>query len=48
MSEFLDMQGYGVFIWSAYGVAFVLLSGLVFMTLRRRKILQRELGDKHD
>ncbi len=34
MSEFLSMGGHGVFIWSAYGVAAVVLVGLLVVSLR--------------
>ncbi len=34
MSEFLSMGGHGVFIWSAYGVAAVVLGGLLAVSLR--------------
>ncbi len=34
MSEFLSMGGYGVFIWSAYAVAAIVLGGLLAISLR--------------
>ena len=34
MSEFLSMGGHGVFIWSAYAVATVVLGGLLAASLR--------------
>ena len=33
MSSFFHMGGYGVFIWSAYGVAAIVMVGLVVQTL---------------
>ncbi len=37
MSEFLSMGGHGVFIWSAYGVAAVVLGGLLAVSLRNMR-----------
>jgi heme exporter protein D len=34
MSEFFHMGGYAGFIWSAYGISAVVLSGLVILSLR--------------
>ncbi len=34
MSEFIDLGKYAVFIWSAYGVAAVVLGGLLAVSLR--------------
>ena len=34
MSEFFAMGGYAVFIWSAYGVAAVVLCGLLALSLK--------------
>lgn len=40
MSEFLVMGGYAAFIWPTYGVAAVLLVGLLVLSLRSMR--QRE------
>ena len=38
MSEFLSMGGYGAYVWSAYGVTFLLLVlELVFLRNRSKK-----------
>ena len=38
MSEFFAMGGYGAYVWSAYGVTFLLLVlELVFLRTRARK-----------
>ena len=46
MSELLlifEMNGYGFFIWSAYGVWFVLLILLFLKVLLRKKEIKRKL-----
>ena len=46
MSELLlkfEMNGHGFFIWSAYGVWFVLLILLFFKVLLRKKEIKRKL-----
>ena len=37
MSEFMSMGGYGVYIWSSYGVATVVLGGLLIASLRNMR-----------
>ena len=39
----LEMNGHGFFIWSAYGVWFVLLILLLFKVLLRKKEIKRKL-----
>ncbi|GFZ95553.1 hypothetical protein GCM10011497_27480 [Elstera cyanobacteriorum] len=36
MSEFLHMGGYAVFIWASYGLAAVVLIGLLALSLVQR------------
>ena len=43
MTEFLSMGGHGVYIWSSYGVAFLLLFGVFCEGKFRHKRLRREL-----
>ena len=43
MSEFLAMGGYGRFVWSAYGVAALVMLGLLLQSLRQYRARQREL-----
>ena len=47
----LEMNGHGFFIWSAYGVWFVLLILLFFKVLLRKKEIKRKLkylNEKND
>ena len=39
----LEMNGHGFFIWSAYGVWFVLLILLFFKVLLRKKEIKKKL-----
>jgi heme exporter protein D len=42
LNEFLHMGGYGVYVWSAYGICFVaLVLNVLLPILNERKILQR-------
>lgn len=45
LGTFLGMQGYGIYIWPAYAVAFAGIAGIVLFSLRRRKKLQAELAN---
>lgn len=33
IADFLDMGGYGVYIWSAYGITFLLLLVMIITTI---------------
>jgi heme exporter protein D len=53
MQEFLNMGGYAAYIWPAYGVAVVVLIGLLaesVLGLRRRRaeLARLEAGVKRD
>ena len=37
MSEFLNMGGYGLYVWGSYGVTFALLALEVFMVMKRKR-----------
>ena len=37
ITEFLTMGGHGTYVWSAYGMALLVLVGLVAQPLRRRR-----------
>ena len=39
MSEFLNMGGYAVFVWSSFGISFVVLLLNVIVPVMRRKQL---------
>lgn len=46
MSEFLEMGGYGAFIWPAYGAAAVLMAGVLILSwksMRQREALVKSL-----
>ena len=43
MSGFLEMGGYAAFVWPAYGVAALVLLGLLFDSLSAYRRRQREL-----
>lgn len=41
--NFFSMQGYGFYIWSAYGITLVVLGGLCIASLRRLKAARLRL-----
>ena len=43
MIEFLKMDGYGIYIWPAYVVAFSLISFLYFRSVKQLKKLEKEI-----
>ncbi len=43
MSEFFDMGGYAATVWPAYGVAFVILAGLLFVSWRQTRRREADL-----
>jgi len=47
MNDFLDMGGYGAFVWSAYGVTFLALATLALANWRRGRRLHRRLQRKY-
>jgi heme exporter protein CcmD len=44
MSEILNLGGYGGFIWSAWGTAFVVLVSLTLVSVRSMRVRERELA----
>jgi heme exporter protein D len=44
MSEFLNMGGYAVFVWSSFGISFVVLLLNVIVPVIRRKQLIRDVS----
>ncbi len=42
-SEFMSMGGYGIYVWSAYGFAIVILVINVIIPMRRRSVVLRAL-----
>lgn len=45
MDEFFAMGGYAAYVWSAYGVAVLVLIGLVVATLARRHSSRHSLEE---
>jgi heme exporter protein D len=45
MSEFLNMGGYGGYVWPAYGIAALVLIALVWDSLRGLRASERELAE---
>tara|TARA_B100001248_G_scaffold125318_1_gene94022 strand:- start:1113 stop:1313 length:201 start_codon:yes stop_codon:yes gene_type:complete len=43
MIEFLNMDGYGIYIWPAYAIAFSLFSILYFRSVKQLKKLEKEI-----
>jgi len=37
MSEFFNMGGYALYVWSSYGLALVILLANIILPMRRRK-----------
>jgi len=45
LSEYLNMGGYAGFVWPAWGIALVVLGGLIAITLRTMRARERELAE---
>ncbi len=43
-SEFLDMGGYGFYVWGSYGAAALLMTLEVLWVRRRRRTIVQRLG----
>lgn len=43
-ADFFYMDGYAFFVWSSYGIAFVVLLINVVLPWHRKKQIQRSLG----
>ena len=43
MIDFLNMDGYGIYIWPAYAIAFSLISFLYFRSIKQLKKLEKEI-----
>ena len=43
MSGWLDMGGYGAFVWPAFGLTFVVMAAMVIGTLASLRARRREL-----
>ena len=40
-NEFLNMGGYALYVWASYGLAFVVLVGLIVFPWRHHRALQK-------
>ncbi|HZP94216.1 MAG TPA: heme exporter protein CcmD [Burkholderiales bacterium] len=47
-AEFFAMGGYAFYVWGAYLVTAVALAAEVWLLVRRRRTLRRDLGPKMD
>jgi heme exporter protein D len=45
MTDFWAMGGYAVYVWPAYGISFVVLAGVTWMTLRAHARARRRLSE---
>ena len=45
--DFLDMSGYGFYIWTSYFFSFLLISILVISVISRKKKIKRKLDKLH-
>lgn len=45
MSSFLEMGGYGTFVWPSYGLSAGVLIGILMFSLRRRNRARRRVAD---
>lgn len=43
MTAFFSMGGYGVYVWSAWGISLAILGLLLWQSYRKRKALERTL-----
>ncbi len=43
LGEFLDMGGYGAFVWPSYGISVVILVALFVISLRQLKKVENDL-----
>lgn len=43
MTEFFQMGGYAAFVWPAYGIAFVVLVGMLVASIRNLRDAERRL-----
>ena len=43
MIEFFNMDGYGIYIWPAYAIAFSLISILYFKSVKQLKRLEKQI-----
>lgn len=42
-SEFINMGGYGAYVWSAYGIALIVMVLAIVIPMRNHKLLRKRL-----
>ena len=47
VSEFFHMGGYAVYVWSSYGLSFVVLSWILISPIFTKKSIIKELKTKY-
>lgn len=47
-SEFFSMGGYGLYVWGSYLVSFACISGEIWILVKRRRTLQKYLGQRDE
>lgn len=47
ISAFIDMGGYGFFVWLSYGFAFATLGILLVNTLMKEQSVKKQIAQKH-
>lgn len=48
LQAFLDMGGYGGFIWPAYGLGLVLMAGVLVQSVAAMRKAEHELGEAQE
>ncbi|AZI14791.1 heme exporter protein CcmD [Avibacterium paragallinarum] len=43
VTDFLNMGGYGFYVWLSYGLSFLALAGLIVQGMLRKKTLIKEI-----
>lgn len=43
LNEFLNMGGYGAYVWSAYGITFIVMIVAIVIPLRQHMLLRKRL-----
>jgi heme exporter protein D len=46
LSAFLDMGGYGFYVWLSYGVSFAALALLVFSSIAGQKKIKQQIAQR--
>lgn len=45
LGEFLDMGGYGAFVWPAFGITALVMAGLLAVTVYQLRQRRRQLAE---